>query len=60
MQYIEKNFGGGNATRDVLYVPGSEVDLIFVGFSRELTGKPNAIKKAIRGNKPVMFWYDQI
>ena len=44
LQCNDKIFGGGDVSRDDLYEPGGNVDLISVVFSRYLSCIPSAIK----------------
>ena len=43
----DKDFGGGDVSRDVLYEPGGKVDLISAGFSRCLSDIQSTIKKIL-------------
>ena len=44
LKYSGSDIGGGDVSRDVLYEPGSKVDLIIIVFSRYLSCIPSAIK----------------
>ena len=47
LQCSDNNRGGGDVSRDVLYEPGSKVDLVNVVFSRCLSAIPSAMKKIL-------------
>ena len=47
LQCSDNSTGGGDTLRDVLYEPGSKVDLNFVVFSRCLSSIPSAIKRIL-------------
>ena len=47
LQCNNKDFAGGNVSRDVLYDPGGRVDFISTVFSRFLSSIPSAIEKIL-------------
>lgn len=44
----------------MIFMPGGKVDLIHVVFFKMIAGYTRRIKKSIRANKYLMFWYDQL
>ena len=47
LQCSDNDTGGGDVARDVLYEPGSSLDLISVVFSRYFSRIPSAIKELL-------------
>ena len=47
LQCSDNDFGGGDVASNVLYEPGSKVDLVCLVFSRCLLSIPSAIKRIL-------------
>ena len=47
LRFSDKDFWGGDVSRDVLYEPTGRADLLRIVFSRQLPSIPSAIKKLL-------------